>query len=317
MLKEPLISVIVPTYNYGNYINFTLDCVLSQHYKNIEVIVVDDGSTDNTAQVLNNYCQKDDRIKYFYQENRGLSSARNLGLEKSKGDFIQFLDSDDLISDFKLSLQIEAFREDPRIHISYTKCFYFIGENTDVLFAGLNLSNEDWMPKICGQGIDALKELVISNIMPVNSALISRRMITLVHSFNEDFKSLEDWDFWLRCAFKNGFFKYLSNDKAYGLIRVHENSMSQNRSRMYDYEIKLRQDIETYLTEIRPATQKDIDRLRKINNKKIKNLLSIIIANAGPFDFDKFKQLIKDSGFYMFFKSYIKFINDKRKIGSS
>ena len=314
MLKEPLISIIIPTYNYGSYIHFTLDCVLNQYYKNIEVVVIDDGSTDDTAQILNQYCQKDLRVKYFYQENRGLSSARNLGLEKSKGDFIQFLDADDLISDSKLVLQIEAFIADPRMDISYTNCFYFAEEKTDILFTGLNLSNDHQMPKICGQGIDAIKALVISNIMPVNSALVSRRILDVVPSFNVNYKSLEDWDFWLRCAFKNGFFKYLPNDKAYGLIRVHENSMSQNRSRMHDYEVDLRQDIEVYLTEIKSIKKEEIDIVRKINNKEIKNLLSIIITNVGRFDFDKFRQLIKGAGFYMFFRSYLKAINDKRKL---
>lgn len=93
--NEPIISIIIPAYNSDKYIANTLHSVLCQDFKYIEIVVVDDGSTDNTRQVVEQLQQKDSRIRYFYQENKGVSMARNLGIDNAEGTFITFLDSDD------------------------------------------------------------------------------------------------------------------------------------------------------------------------------------------------------------------------------
>lgn len=90
-----LISIIVPVYNLEKYIAQCLESVLKQTFKEFEIIVIDDGSIDNSSQVIKKYQKKDKRVKYFYQENKGLSKARNTGLEKSAGEYIIFLDGDD------------------------------------------------------------------------------------------------------------------------------------------------------------------------------------------------------------------------------
>ena len=92
-----LVSIIVPVYNLEKYIQFNIDNLLSQTYKNIEVIYVDDGSSDSSAQIIRSAAEKDNRIKYYYKENGGVSSARNLGLEKAEGKYIMFVDGDDSI----------------------------------------------------------------------------------------------------------------------------------------------------------------------------------------------------------------------------
>ena len=91
--KDILFSIIIPTYNRANLIGKAIDSVLAQTYHNWELIIIDDGSTDNTRDVVRSY--NDNRIKYFYQENRGRSAARNYGIDISKGDYISFLDDDD------------------------------------------------------------------------------------------------------------------------------------------------------------------------------------------------------------------------------
>lgn len=96
--KLPLVSIIVPCYNQGQYLGEALDCVLAQTYSNWEVIIVDDGSTDNSAEVAKAYIAKDSRIHYFHQSNAGPSAARNYGVRESKGEHIQFLDGDDKLS---------------------------------------------------------------------------------------------------------------------------------------------------------------------------------------------------------------------------
>lgn len=96
-MGEPTISVIIPVYKTEKYIHKCLDSVLNQTYKNLEVILVDDGSPDNCPVICDEYAQKDSRIKVFHKENGGLSSARNLGLDNMTGDYVSFVDSDDYI----------------------------------------------------------------------------------------------------------------------------------------------------------------------------------------------------------------------------
>ena len=98
METQPLISVIIPVYNVANYLPRCLDSILTQTYKNLEIIVVDDGSTDNGLDICKEYAQKDKRITVIHQENKGLSAARNRGMEKMKGEFVTFVDSDDFLA---------------------------------------------------------------------------------------------------------------------------------------------------------------------------------------------------------------------------
>lgn len=94
-MHDELVSIIIPAYNVANYIHRGIESVINQSYRNIELIIVDDGSTDDTGLIIEAYAQKDHRIQYIHQPNRGVSSARNLGLSLIKGEYILFLDSDD------------------------------------------------------------------------------------------------------------------------------------------------------------------------------------------------------------------------------
>ena len=96
---KPLISVIIPVYNVEKYIKRCLDSVINQTYENLEIILVDDGTPDNSGVICDEYAKKDERIKVIHKENGGLSSARNAGLDIAKGEYISFIDSDDYISD--------------------------------------------------------------------------------------------------------------------------------------------------------------------------------------------------------------------------
>ena len=96
MKLQPLISVVIPAYNAGQFLDKTLESVLSQTYENWECIIVNDGSTDNTESVVKKWCEKDARFRYFYKENSGASDTRNLGIKEARGEYIAFLDADDL-----------------------------------------------------------------------------------------------------------------------------------------------------------------------------------------------------------------------------
>ena len=119
----PKISVIVPTYNRARFVTKAIDSVLAQTYKDYEIIVVDDGSTDNTKQVLRPYM---DRIHYIYQENTGVSTARNAGIRAAKGDWVAFLDSDDEWLPERLAVAMEAVQQNPRIIAHFTNLAFHV-----------------------------------------------------------------------------------------------------------------------------------------------------------------------------------------------
>src|SRR3989304_595361 len=112
----PRVSVIIPTYNTAHYIAPAVESVLGQTYQDTEIIVVDDGSTDNTRTVLTPYM---DRIQYIVQDNKGRSEARNRGIHQSQGEFIAFLDADDLWLPDKLSQQVAALDEHEQAVLAY------------------------------------------------------------------------------------------------------------------------------------------------------------------------------------------------------
>lgn len=111
-MDEKLVSVIIPAYNIGDYIGRCLDSIISQTYKNLEIIVVDDGSRDHTGEILYNYAKKDRRIKVIHKENGGVSSARNKGIEVAEGDYIGFIDGDDLIEPEMYKILVDLLEEE-------------------------------------------------------------------------------------------------------------------------------------------------------------------------------------------------------------
>src|SRR6185369_4654551 len=110
-MSTKLVSIIMPAYNAGKYIADSIRSVLAQTYSNWELIVVDDGSTDDTAAIVQDFTKREGRVRYIYQENGRLGKARNTGVRNSQGDLIAFLDSDDLWIETKLELQLRALRE--------------------------------------------------------------------------------------------------------------------------------------------------------------------------------------------------------------
>ncbi len=122
----PLVSVIIPTYNYGRYLPRAIESCLNQSYTALEIIVVDDGSTDNTQEVAKRY---QDRIVYIRQENGGVSAARNKGLEQATGAFIAFLDADDYITEDAIQTRLEALTKNPEAGVVITEAYSKKGES--------------------------------------------------------------------------------------------------------------------------------------------------------------------------------------------
>ena len=239
MTRKPLVSVIVPSFNYGHFLPATLESVRRQTWDAWECIVVDDGSTDDTSEVALAHAQRDPRIKYVYRANGGLAAARNTGLRAATGDYVQFLDADDALEPRKLEAQVGLLERERDVGIVYGDARYFDSES-GARRRGL-FSDEPWMPEVSGSGEAIVRALLRANIMVVNAALVRRAVIDEVGWFDETLRSLEDWDYWIRCALAGTTFRFLSDADALALVRVHPRSMSQNRLTMHEQQSKVRQ----------------------------------------------------------------------------
>lgn len=311
-MDNPLVSIIIPTYNYGTLIAQTLQCILQQSYANWEIIIVDDGSLDNTKVIVEEFIH-DSRFSYIFQENKGLPAARNTGISKARGKYIQLLDADDLISKEKLRLQVQYMENNLNVHISYTNAFYFKYDNVNQIFANRRMTQTPWIPKLHGEGINIVQNLVFRNIMPVNAALIRKDVFGVVGQQNEDLKSLEDWEFWMRCALANVFFSYVENKDAFALIRLHHSSMSLNKLRMIDQELVFREKIASFITGNTFLREDDKDKLRSINeNKKIDTYRKLLIT-SGFFNKKTVQEIYSKYGLFTLLKVYIKALNDLRR----
>jgi glycosyltransferase involved in cell wall biosynthesis len=190
----PAVSVILTTYNRSSFLPEALESISGQDYKDFELIVVDDGSTDTTRQVIRPYLH---RLTYIgHTSNRGVSAARNTGLIHASGQFICFLDSDDLWKKKKLSSQIRFLQTHPGYRICYTNEIW--------------LRNGQWLnqklkhKKFSGYIFERLLPLCI--ISP-SSVMISRQVFARTGYFDESFPACEDYDLWLRigCRFPIGY----------------------------------------------------------------------------------------------------------------
>jgi glycosyltransferase involved in cell wall biosynthesis len=200
MLKpnSPFFSVIIPTFNRRHLFEIALKSVRNQTYKDFEVIVVDDGSTDQTNEVIKNFA--DARIKYLYQENHGVSHARNRGINISRGKFIAFLDSDDRWVPQKLQRVNELVHQHPHISIFHTNEIWYKDGRL------LNQKKKHKKPS----GYVYLKALPLCCI-GISTSAVKREVFEKIGLFDESLPACEDYDFWLRAT--HLFEVKLINDK--------------------------------------------------------------------------------------------------------
>ncbi len=196
-MKKPLVSIIIPTYNRAHLIGETLDSVLAQTYPNWECIVIDDGSNDNTDAILASYIKKDSRFQYHQRPSdliKGASACRNIGFEKSQGDYVQYLDSDDLISDNKIYEQIVLLTESPDYSISTCKWGRFSEINEDNLVFE-NLESYATFDSV----YSFLTALANSKgYFPIHSYLIKRKLIEKTGVWNDYLSLNDDGEFMMR-----------------------------------------------------------------------------------------------------------------------
>ncbi len=192
----PKVSVIIPTYNRSHYVGEAIDSVLGQTFKDLEIIIVDDGSTDNTKQVLKNYAS---RIQYIFQEKKGRAEARNQGMMAAKGEYITFLDDDDIWWPNKLQKQIIFLDAHPHIGLVHT--FTEVVDEEGRLLekeTGSRLKLYKKAMRI-GYTYEGMSQLCV---MFISTVMVRKECLGKVGLFDSRTESFEDWDFYLRFALK-------------------------------------------------------------------------------------------------------------------
>ena len=249
-MNNPRISIVLPTYNRGTLIIRAIRSILYQTLGDFELIIIDDGSTDNTKILIDEFIKKDDRIKYIYQDNKGEAAARNKGLENAKGEFIAFIDSDDEWLPDKLEKQVELFFHSTYKNLGFVGCYGFIVKDNEPIEGYYKL------PNYRGNILEKILESCF--ILSPNSILVKKEAI-LDKKFDENIKVGPDWDMWIQIAQEYSFdfvpeplFKYyvhsnniskttnnpkIIKDQEY-ILKKHENLYQKHRR---SYSIRLRQ----------------------------------------------------------------------------
>ena len=184
--KNPLVSVIIPTYNRGWILKEAINSVLAQDFTDFELIVVDDGSTDNTQDILSSY--KED-IVVLMQDNKGVSSARNRGIVSASGQFIAFLDSDDLWLSQKLSTQVDFFKANPDALIYQTEEKWIRN--------GIRVNPKKRHKKLTG---DIFEPSLYLCLVSTSAVMIKHSLFEKTGMFDESLPACEDYDMWLRIS---------------------------------------------------------------------------------------------------------------------
>ncbi|HEV7329758.1 MAG TPA: glycosyltransferase [Flavisolibacter sp.] len=211
----PLVSVIIPSYNHAAYLPEAIESVLKQFYTFFEIIVVDDGSTDDTSTLVKKYTD----VTYIYQENQGLSAARNTGIEASHGDFLVFLDADDILYEDALAHNLSCLQQHPEAA--------FVSGAYDVISSDGNFLKE----VVWDIRAEHYLFLLERNYIAMHATVMYRRSVFSTFRYDTSLRSCEDYDMYLKIARNH---PVLHTTKKLAAYRMHATNMSAN------YEVMLK-----------------------------------------------------------------------------
>jgi glycosyltransferase involved in cell wall biosynthesis len=224
VMIEGLVSVIIPTYNRAHIIQRCIDSALSQTYPNLEIVVVDDGSKDNTKEIIDTHYSDNPKVNYFSKQNGGVSSARNLGLSVAKGEFVAFLDSDDFWMPEKIDLQVKCLQKHPDVGLVWTEFFAcdlqgkVIHERYLRKMYGayrffptpMNIFSKQFTLNtlIPNKAAEAMfyyvghiySPMALGNLVHTSTVVIRKHLIDKAGGFDETFSVAEDYDLYLRIS---------------------------------------------------------------------------------------------------------------------
>ena len=216
--SAPLVSVIIPAYNNARFLPDNIRSILEQSYRNIELIVVDDGSTDNTQAVLAGF---GDRLRYVRKANGGPSSARNLGIQMARGQLIAFQDADDLWLPEKVRQQVEFLHDHPDVGVVFSDLVIFNDQGI------VRHSTKDRFRHIPSGMI--FQDLLLERFIATSAVMVRRECLDDVGNFDESLLGAEDYNLYLRLARK---YKFAFLDIPHVHKRAHEANLSANLNRM-------------------------------------------------------------------------------------
>jgi alpha-1,3-rhamnosyltransferase len=218
--KLPLVSVVVPCYNHEKYVTETIESIINQTYKNIELIVIDDGSKDNSVDIIQKLADKYG-FTFIHRPNKGLAATLNEGIKLSKGKYFSAIASDDILMPKKIEHQVNFMEVNTQYGMCYGKMLYFEDsiENTSEY---PNSDTQGWI----------FEELFHASFIPAPSVLIRKDVLLDVGGYDESLW-IEDWDMWLRIAqkYQIGFI-----DEYFTYYRRHETNISKQVFKMYEAE---------------------------------------------------------------------------------
>ena len=247
--RTPVVSVIIPAYNAAKYISKTLQSVLDQTFTNFEIIVVNDGSPDSNEfeAVIRPFLEQ---IVYLKQQNHGPSAARNLGIRRSLGQFVAFLDSDDEWLPDYLSEQMVLFEETPSLDIVYS----------DALLCSIDgTSRKTFMEKCPSKSPVTFESLLVEDSQVITSGTVARkRTVIEAGLFDESFRCSEDYDLWLRIAYQGGAIAFQRKVLLRHLVRP--DSLSSDSATLLENMIKV-------LTKLERSLQLSPERSALLHNK--------------------------------------------------
>ena len=216
----PAVSIIMPAYNVAPYIASAVRSALVQTFSDFELIVVDDGSKDNTAEIVKSLMREDGRVRLVQQANRGLAGARNTALRAARGDMFALLDSDDMWEPEFLAAQLAILEARPDVDIVTGNGWYLEGPRHGELARPYPDPRPD--PVLASIIGDEWSVFIMS--------VMRRRVYTAIGPYDEEMRSNEDYDFWLRAAVAG--FTFARNDRPLGYYRVRSDSLSASNVRM-------------------------------------------------------------------------------------
>lgn len=294
--NQPLVSVVIASYNMGQFLPQAVDSVLNQTWSHLEVIVVDDGSKDNTPEVMSLY-EGDERITYIRNKNEGQPKAKNCGIRHTRGDFIAFCDADDLWEPFKLSVQMPLFN-DPDIGVVYSE----IGNIDEI---GYRYECSPVYDRHSGM---VTRHLLRKNFVPFGTAVIRRACVEKNGVFDEQFRMGIDWDLWLRYSLD---WKFAYTPERTYVYREWSGQMSTNYRGRFEHAIRiLRHFVEQHQDSLDPKALKTAWADTYVNQA------SAIAINEGRI-WEPFKGYLKglwaDPTYWHGWKSMIKWVLGRQR----
>ena len=223
---EEKFTIIISSYNYENYIKETIESVINQTYTNWEMVIVDDGSTDNSVEVIKSYCQKDDRIKLFQHENgvnKGIVETVKLGISKANTEWIVFIESDDIITPNYLEKKYEIIKKNKDVNYIFNQTELFGDKNAVEAFYPVI---EKQLNILAGKSIVTIEDLKDLNVVLTFSAVMMKKSLFEGVDFCSPIRQLLDYYLWLQIASKTNLY-YI--DEVLTKWRMHPNSYNTHK----------------------------------------------------------------------------------------